>query len=74
MRKEVAKITAKMRRQDLEMRMQDLETRRYPPAEVGEGQLPRHPAYGLSTKKKILRTFKAELDDSARREELQQTV
>jgi len=55
------------------MRMQDLEMRQYPPAKAGEGQLPRHPAHGLSTKKKLLRTYKAELDDSDWREELQET-
>jgi hypothetical protein len=69
----MSKITAEMTRQNLEMRMQDLEMRQYPPAKAGEGQLPRHPAHGLSTKKKLLRTYKAELDDSDRREELQKT-
>ncbi len=69
----MSKITAEMTRQNLEMRMQDLEMRRYPPAKAGKGQLPRHPAHGLSTKKKLSRTYKAELDDSDRREELQET-
>ncbi len=69
----MSKITAEMRRQDLEARMQDLEMRQYPPAKVREGQLPNHPAHGLSTKKKLLRTFQAELDESVRREELQET-
>jgi len=62
----MSKITAEMRRQDLEMRQ-------YPPAKAGEKQLPKYLAYGLSTKRKMLRTYKAELEDSERREELQET-
>lgn len=70
----MSKITAELRRQNLEMGLQGLELRQYPPAKPGEVQLPKHPAHGLSTKKKLLRSYKVELDDSDRREKLQETA
>lgn len=70
----MSKITAEMRRPNLEMRLQDLELRQYPPTKANEGRLPRYPAQWLSTKKKLLRSYQAELDDGDRRKELQEPV